>query len=210
MSDRQQINLYQPAADEGRRPFSARTAGITIATVVATVLAIWAYGSWQVQQVQRSVAALEQQQQRQAAAVTAAGSMHAARANPEQLQARIKELIAEIDIRRRALARLQQGAEGASAGFSARLAGLARSHVEGLWIDHLVLSGSRATLTLEGVALDAQLVPRFLRDLGKDSSLSGAHFEQFVIERPPAPASPGTVRFRAESRFESAAQVPAS
>ena len=81
---------------------------------------------------------------------------------------------------------------------------------EGLWIDHLVLSGSRDTLTLEGVTLDAELVPRFLRDLGKDSSLSGARFEQFVIERPAAPASPGTLRFRAESRFEATPQVPAS
>ncbi len=212
MRERQQVNLYQPAADEGRRPFSARAAGFALGAVSVTLLGIWAFGTWRVGRVQRAVDALQLQQHHQEDAVTAAGTMHAARANPEQLQTQIKELTTEVAIRRRALDLLRAGAEGRPVGFSARLAGLARRHIDGLWIEHLVLSGTTGTMTLEGVAMDADLVPRFLSDLGKDPALAGARFDALVIERPAhaaaqdeepaqAHAAPprNSMRFRAES-----------
>lgn len=227
MGERQQINLYQPAADEGRRPFSARAAGLTLGAVLVTLLGIWAYGTWQVGRVQTAVDTLAQQQRHQEDAVSVAGTMHAARANPEQLQAQIKELTAEIGIRRRALDLLRAGAEGRPTGFSARLAGLARRHIDGLWIEHLALSGSTGTMTLEGVALEADLVPRYLSDLSKDPALAGARFDELVIERPtravtedePAPQATqlkaaraviprNSMRFRAESNALQPAQHP--
>lgn len=186
MGERQQINLYQPAADLSRRPFSARAAALFVGAVLAALLGIWGYGSWQVGQVQRSVAALEEQQRRQEDRVNAAGAMHAARANPERIEARIKDLTAQLATRRHALELLRGGTEGGKVGFSARLAGLARRHVDGLWIDHIVLTGSAQGMTLEGIALDADLVPRYLRDLAQDPSLVGARFDQLVIERPGA------------------------
>ena len=65
MAERQQINLYQPAADLSRQPFSARAAVLCVSAVLVAVLSIWAYGSWQVSRMQQSVTALEQQQRRQ-------------------------------------------------------------------------------------------------------------------------------------------------
>ena len=204
MAERQQINLYQPASGEGKRPFSARAAAICVAIVVASVLVIWGYGSWEVSRVQRSVNALEQQKQRQDAAVTAVDSIHAARANPELLQAQVKELTAQVNIRRHALELLQHGVEGGASGFSGRLASLAHSHVDGLWIDHVVLWGSDGTMTLEGVAADADLVPRYLNGLSRDHSLSGVRFEQLAIERSRTTATAGALHFRVQSRPEDA------
>jgi hypothetical protein len=219
MAERQQINLYQPVADLSQRPFSARAAALTVGAVLAAVLGLWAYGSWQVSQMQKTVTALEQQQRRQEETLNAASAMHAARAKPEQLQARIKELTAALGIRRQALDLLRAGSEGRTAGFSARLTGLARRHIDGLWIDHVVLSGSSNTMTLEGMALDADLVPRYLRDLAQDPTLSGARFDQLIIERPVARAAKGEdspadahtapashMRFRAESNLPAPAQ----
>ncbi len=201
MSERQQINLYQPVADLSRRPFSSRAAALTVSAVFAALIAIWAYGSWQVSRLQRSVTALEGLQRRQQDRVNAAGAMHAARANPEQLEARIKELTGELATRHRALELLRGGTEGGKSGFSRRLAGLARQHVEGLWIDHIVLTGSSRAMTLEGIALDADLVPRYLGDLAHDPALVGARFDQLLIERPGAhSATPRNgMRFRAQS-----------
>ncbi len=206
MPERQQINLYQPAADLSRQPFSARAAVLCMSAVLVAVVAIWAYGSWQVSGMQRAVTALEQQQRHQEDTLNAAGAIHAARAKPEQLQAQIKELTGELATRRRALAMLHSGAEGRTVGFSGRLSGLARRHVDGLWIDHIVLSGSAETMTLEGIALDADMVPRYLRDLAQDPDLAGARFDELVIERPvPQPDSHAAavpangMRFRAES-----------
>jgi MSHA biogenesis protein MshI len=220
MAERQQINLYQPVDDLSRRPFSARTAALSVSAVLVAVLGIWGYGSWQVTQMQKAVTALEELQRRQVETLNAAGAMHAARAKPELLEAHIKELAAELAIRRRALDLLRGGSEGRTAGFSARLSGLARRHIDGLWIDHIVLSGSSDTMTLEGAALDADLVPRYLRDLAQDSALTGARFDRLVIERPVARSAKGEdsppksrtvpangMRFRAESALPSAAQA---
>jgi hypothetical protein len=41
MSERQQVNLYQPVADESRQPISARTAGLAIAAMAGTIVVIW-------------------------------------------------------------------------------------------------------------------------------------------------------------------------
>lgn len=219
MGERQQINLYQPAEDLSRRPFSARVAAFSLCAVLVALVGIWAYGSWQLKQVQQAVTALAQQQRLQQNTVDTAGAMHAARANPEQLQAQVKELTAEVILRRRALELLRAGAEGRAVGFSARLAGLARRHVEGLWIDRVVLSGSSDTMTLEGVALGADLVPRYLRDLAHDPALAGARFDELVIERPvraatgaetrePRAAPRNSMRFRAQSGALAAIQLP--
>lgn len=201
MSERQQINLYQPLADESSQPFSARTASLAIAAVAAAIVLIWAYGSWEISRLQNSVNALTERQRRQDEAVAAAGSMHAARANPAELQAQIKELSAEIALRRKALARLKQGAEGRRTGFAAALEGLARRNVQGLWLSRLVLSGS-SDMTLEGTALDADLVPRYLHGLSADPSLAGEHFDELVIERK------NGLRFRARSNNTDAQDPP--
>jgi Tfp pilus assembly protein PilN len=206
MAERQQINLYQPAADLSRQPFSARAAVLCVSAVLVAVLGIWAYGSWQVSRMQKAVTALEQQQRHQEDTLNAAGAIHAARAKPAQLEAQIRELTAELATRRLALTRLHSGAEGETVGFSARLSGLARRHVEGLWIDHIVLSGSAETMTLEGVALDADMVPRYLRDLAQDPALTGARFDELVIERPVARAAKGE---EAAAQVDSRAALPA-
>jgi len=206
MAERQQINLYQPAADLSRRPFSARAAVLCVSAVLVAVLGIWAYGSWQVRQMQKAVTALELQQRHQEDTLNAVGAIHAARSKPEQLQAQIKALITTLATRKQALALLHSGAEGPTAGFSARLSGLARRHVEGLWIDHIVLSGSSETMTLEGTALDADMVPRYLRDLAQDPALTGARFDELIIERPVARAAKGE---EPAAQPESRAVVPA-
>jgi hypothetical protein len=61
---------------------------------------------------------------------------------------------------------------------------LARRHVEGLWIDKLVLSGTNGSMRLEGNALNADTVPVYLRSLAQENVLSGTRFDEFVIERP--------------------------
>ena len=190
MSERQQVNLYQPVADESRQPFSARTAGLAIAAIAGAIVLIWGYGAWEVSRLQRSVDNLNERQHAQEAAVAAAGSIHAARADPQELQAQIKDLTTEIALHRKALERLKQGAEGRRTGFAPALEGLARRHVDGLWLSHLALSGS-AGMTLEGTTLDADLVPRYLHGLSADPALAGERFDELVIERKKHAPAPG-------------------
>ncbi len=210
---RQQINLYQPAVQSSGGPFSTRSALLVSGLAVGCLLAVWAYGWWRVARLERAVQSLEQQQHRQDATLVALNAARSADAPPEQMQARVAALTAELAVRTRTLELLRSGAAGQVGGFSTRLAALAHRPTPGLWIDHMVLSGMTDSMTVGGTALEPDLVPRYLRGLAQEGALAGARFDELVIERPatehadePAhdaagkPAAPDhSFRFRAES-----------
>ena len=209
---RQQINLYQPAVEVRGDSFAAGSALRVSGLALACLVALSAYGQWRVVRLERAVQALEQQHHRQDATMSALNSARAADVTPEQMQARVATLAAELAVRSRTLELLRSGTAGQVGGFSTRLAALARRPLPGLWIDHVVLSGMTESMTVAGTALEPDLVPRYLRGLAGEGALAGARFDDLVIERPaehrdeperavsatPA-APPRSFRFRAES-----------
>ncbi|MGH8221011.1 MAG: hypothetical protein ACREUT_20960 [Steroidobacteraceae bacterium] len=209
---RQQVNLYQPSGAERAgelAPFAAATAGLLAAAVCAGLLGVWGYGVWRVEHLGRAIETLRREQQQQSATIAALGAARAAAVSPEQLNARLKSLSAVLDMHARALELLRQGAAGQVTGFSARLAALARRPVEGLWLNHLVLSGLNGAMSVDGSALDPELVPRYLEGLAAERALAGVRFDDFVIareapkplaERPNAGSQPSRhFNFRVES-----------
>jgi len=209
---RQQINLYQPAVEVRGDSFAAGSALRVSGLAVACLVAVWAYGQWRVVRLERAVQSLEQQHHRQDATMAALNTARAADVTPEQMQARVATLAAELAVRSRTLELLRSGTAGQVGGFSTRLAALARRPLPGLWIDHVVLSGMSESMTVAGTALEPDLVPRYLRGLAGEGALAGARFDDLVIERPTGhrdeperavsatPAAPArSFRFRAES-----------
>lgn len=183
---RQQINLYQPAKVQAASgSFSAATAVRAGVLAAVCLLTAWGYSMWRVVRLQRAVSSLEQQHQRQDATIAALSEARAAGMTPEQVQAQLTQLTAELAVRTRTLELLKSGAAGQVDGFSMRLAALARRPMPGLWIDHVVLSGMTDAMSVGGTALDPDLVPRYLRGLSDEHALSGARFDELVIERPP-------------------------
>jgi hypothetical protein len=180
---RQQINLYQQsAAARVRQVMSASTVMVGGAVIVLALAAISGFGMWKVAELEKGVELLRQQhEQRQALlAATVEGVVQ----TPEEIEAENKTLRAELQARERALELLNAGAAGKPAGFSTRLEALARRHVQGVWLDRLVLGSDVAKMTLSGATLDADLVPRYLQNLSADPALNGTRFDEFVIEQP--------------------------
>jgi Tfp pilus assembly protein PilN len=212
----QQINLYQPIFRQERKLFSLRTVSMTLGIVVVALIAIWAFGKHNVSQLQRDVEAMRQQQASQQKMAATTGGLLSARSSPEALNANIKQLSVQLAERTRALDLLRSGAAGGSEGFAKRLSALARTHTSGLWLESLSLGGGSG-LSLEGRSNDADLIPRYLQLLADQPELSGARFDQVVIDRYrdrdiaeragkgqqllPADAAPtSTVRFSVSSR----------
>jgi hypothetical protein len=65
-----------------------------------------------------------------------------------RLTASIRELENSLEVRSQALQILKSGTAGQTNGFAARLEALARRHVEGVWIDALLLSGTSAAMAI--------------------------------------------------------------
>jgi len=222
---RQQINLYQPKLIGERKRFSAGSLAAVLALVIA---ALAAYSM----QTRKGLTALEDQVATLQTQKTELDSMSAQSAQtssrPEDLESKVKELVRAIAERKRALEMLQSGAAGQTNGFAARLEALARRHVEGLWIDSVMLSGTTGAMNLSGATLNADIVPTYLHSLAQDPVLNGTRFDDFVIERPAAAkpvesdadaaeepaasrqAATKYVRFRAGTRALAAIEEPAT
>jgi hypothetical protein len=217
---RQQINLYQPKAEESSKgPFSSATAGLVASAVIACLLAVWFYGWWRVNRLERAVSELRRQQEQQAQTMASLGAARATGVSAAEMDARLQLLTAELTAHSGALDMLRAGAVGQVGGFSGRLAALARGAVDGVWIDHLILSGLNDSMSVGGTAVSPELIPRYLSGLGAEQALRGVRFDILAIERSSAPASPkngdavrldGHVNFRAESGAAASVQDKSS
>jgi hypothetical protein len=178
----QQINLYQPVVVRGNRLLKAGTVSIAMAAITVVLLASYGYGLHAVSKLSRHVEAAREQQQKQ----TALLALNAANASPRQLpelQAQLKKLNATLRDHRRALQLLRVGAAGGDSGFSERLVALATQHVDGMWLNHIVLGSDNGVDSLGGGTINAELIPRYINNLAAEPALRGTRINQFEIER---------------------------
>ena len=182
---RQQINLYQETAPAWR-PFGSATLASAAVAVCCCFAAIWGFGTWQVNRLQRSVDDLQRQQAAQQTMLKSLGALSAASANSADLKARNDALTAELAVRVRALALLLAGSAGNTSGFSGPLAALARHPMQGLWLRQITLSDLTGSTSLAGQVVDPDWLPRYLHVLATEPALASVRFDSLVIERPDA------------------------
>jgi Tfp pilus assembly protein PilN len=194
----QQINLYQPILSQERKPFSAALVGAVLGIVLVALAGFSIHAKSQVGRLEHDLDLLRAQQADQEAQLAQVGALQANGLSVAALEAHVKELSATVAERSSALQILRSGAAGQTSGFAPRLEALARRHVEGLWIDTLLMSGTTGSMTLSGATVDPDIVPAYLRSLSGEPVLAGTRFDDFVIER--EDASKKQIRFHAGSK----------
>jgi Tfp pilus assembly protein PilN len=170
-----------------------------LALVLVALAGIWGFSKWEVLKLRKGVDAVRAQHQAQEQ-IRAAGLSDLEALSQEDLDARVTSLSAALEGKSRALEQLRTESSSRNASFAARLEGLARQHVDGVWLDHLTLGGNANALSLSGTTMSATLVPQYLHNLAADPALRGAQIDEVVIEQP-APTQVATgLRFRASNQ----------
>lgn len=192
----QQINLYNPLFLKQKKIFSARAMAQGLGVITLGLLAVTAFAAWQVKRLEAEVARSEARLRDQAQRIDQARSALSARKPSPALEREVAASSRELEMRKAVFALLDKGVlpQGASAG--AYLRALAHAHVEGLWLTGFESSGQNVTLT--GRALKAELVPEYLRRLGREDVLRGREFAMLKMERAKADdngASPPWIEF---------------
>lgn len=205
---RQQVNLYQPIFRPQRRPFAAATALASLGLIGLLLLATWGFGLMRVTHLGQDLIRLRALQQQQLEIAASAAVARQGRTSPAALQAQASQLLADLKQRQQALDVLRSGAAGDTGGFAHRLEALAHRHIDGLWLDHIVLVGGAGVASLSGRTLNADLVPVYLQALTAESALSGTRFEAFRIESAPALVSDTDAAAVAEPLADPAAVKP--
>ncbi len=191
----QQVNLYQPILGAEKRLFSARTIGVCLALLAASLAALGSYGAWRTSRVERSIAELDG---RQAAALLRAERTGVALSPGKtvaELDADARALTADIAARERALAIIRLGSASPETGFAARLEALAHRQVDGLWLREVIVGSDDGRLAMRGRALDPNMVPAYLAALAGDPALAGVRFDKLTLRRAKEDEAPAQLVF---------------
>lgn len=200
-----QINLYNPAFLARREwvtPVNLLLAFIVLGLAMG-ILGVWY--QWQVSGLAAEAAAVENELvERQDQVARLSEEVRRIKRDP-RLEARLAE--AEVMLRGRdEIARaLSAGVLGTSEGFSGYLRAFARQTVSGVWLTGLSISAGGEQMRIQGSALNAELVPVYIRRLTEEPAMRGRAFATLQMELPaereaPAPADAATPAPKAPAR----------
>ncbi len=100
---RQQINLYQPIFSEAKQPLSAATVSMALTAIVSCLIAYSVYTSTRVARLASDVEVQRSRQTQIESELAAATAANDARSNPEEVEARVKQLSASLNERKKEL-----------------------------------------------------------------------------------------------------------
>lgn len=179
----QQINLYQPAVMIKTSPLAARR--LLLAVVVGIGLLLLGYGvvRWQVWRAEGYLADIKAQQLVAQERIADLQQSYSTRQYSETLARQVVQLRAEKAARLPLLTLLADHSPDQFSGFSEHLRGLAREDLDGVWLREIALADGGHSLVLQGSALRAELVPRYVQRLSRQASFAGLEFASLVISR---------------------------
>lgn len=179
----QQINLYQSAVIIKSSPLAARR--LLPAVVVCVGLLLLGYGAacWQLWRMEGHLADVRAQEQAAQERVVDLRQSYATREYSEALARQVAQLKAEKAVRLPLLTLLVDHSPDEFPGFSECLRGLAREDLDGVWLRDIALAEGGHSLVLQGSALRAELVPRYVQRLSRQASFAGLEFASLVMSR---------------------------
>jgi len=175
----QQINLVSPLLLKKRYAFGLREMSLGLGLILAGTLAWAAYLHYQTGALETRAAELEA---RQADAQLALDRLSAEANRPASalLTERIKATQAQVAQREALLESISDTIETTSTGFASRLRALAHSHTEGVWLNGFTFSPGY--VALNGSALNAGLLTRYMDRMGKQAPFAGMQFSGMNAE----------------------------
>lgn len=187
----QQINLLNPGLMKQKQPFSALALLQTVAVVLLGIILIAGYAHVQTMRLQVNADQISQQlhdTEQQIAKLRATAGVASKR---PVLEAELKQLDADLQIKRRIAATLQTSRFGHTAGYSVYLTAFARQIPEGAWLTGFTIGGDGSEIGLRGRTLRPELVADYVNQLKREKIMQGKDFTTLQIAQPSSDTGAG-------------------
>lgn len=171
----QQINLFNPIFLRQKKYFSFVTILQALALVLIGVLSFYAFAVFQTGRLGKEVEEAGKRLEQEKARLSKAGTELGPRKKSQELEAQVKDMERQVKEREEILG-IQAGAGGDGHGFSEYLRAFARQSVNGLWLTSFSLSENGSKMVIGGRALRPDLVPDYIKRLGKEKVMRGQPF----------------------------------
>jgi len=185
----QQINLFNPIFLQQKKIFTARTLAQALGLVTAGAVVIAAAAWYSVAQLRYDATQVTLQAAKKQARLVTATADFAPRAASAALLAQAGDAEAQLAALRRVAQIVQSGELGNTGGYAEYFRALGRQHRDGLWLTGITFDVG-AALSLQGRALDANLVPAYIGRLRLEPALQGKAFGNLHIGQPDAAPAP--------------------
>ncbi len=195
---KQHVNLYQLRFQKVKPPFAAALLARGLLAAGVLLLLGYAHAAWRARAAETRLESLHARRASESTRLVELATLYPAPEVDVALEGRVTALEVERSAKTRLLGLLSSQSLGNTEGFSAQMSGIARRRVDGLWLRELRIESGGSDLALAGSALDAELVPRFLRALGEESTFAGRDFRRLRIER--SAEEPGRIDWSVRTR----------
>lgn len=177
----QQINLYQSTVFIKTSPLAARR--LLLAVVVGIGVLLLGYGAayWRMWRADAYLADVSARAQATRQRIVNLQQSYPTQTSSEMLAKQVEQLRAEKAARLPLLTLLVDHSPDVFPGFSEHLRGLAREDLAGVWLRGISLADGGHSLMLQGSALRAELIPRYVQRLSRQAAFSGLEFAHLVM-----------------------------
>jgi len=180
----QQVNLYQPTVRKRWKLFSIQmTLAIALAMLVV-LMATYYSGYRDQQEIAVNLQKTKLQEEGQLKRMAELQAKLYPKSKSQQMEQKLDLLKAERRQKYRVLSRLQDQRISNTAGFSIYFEALAKQRLPELWLTRIRIQEGGEQLFLDGSALQADLVPKYLQRLATEAAYKGRVFQTFALTRP--------------------------
>ena len=189
----QQINLFNPIFMRQRKYFSLLTMLQALGLIVVGSLFFYGYAIYQVgelrKQSEESTKRYNAEEVRLARFTAEFSPQQASQALQEEVRRMEKQVADQADL----VEIIKSGAVGNTAGYSEYMRAFSRQVVPGLWLTGFRVTGDATQISLSGKVLSPELLPAYIRRLGRENIMQGKAFSTLQMQQPKADASQGDI-----------------
>ncbi|BBP01374.1 PilN domain-containing protein [Sulfuriferula nivalis] len=187
----QQINLCNPLFRKQEKYFSAITMVQSLAIILLGALLFYAYLQYQYRDLAKQAQQMSLRQTEAQQQLTQVASTMGPRKPSQALLDSVAETEHAVQAQQVILGLLKTGEMANQTGFSAYFQALSRQTVHGLWLTGFDVVGMGSQISINGRAMQAELIPQFIGKLKNEPQFVGANFTALEIA-PPKPVTTNT------------------
>jgi hypothetical protein len=180
----QQINLFNPIFMKQKKYFSVVTMLQALGLIVLGSTVFYAYAVYQVSQLSRQADEMDKRYAAEQARLVNITNEFSLQRSAQMLDEELKQLEAQAKSQEAVLTMLKSGAIGNTQGYSEYMRAFARQSVNGLWLTGFDIVGDGAQMSLSGAVTNPQLVPSYIRRLGRERVMHGKTFSTLQMQQP--------------------------
>lgn len=200
----QQVNLYQPILRKEEKVFSARTLMIGNLLILTGLVLLFLYSLVLSDRMRSQLQHVQTQRDTQVKDLATLSARYPAKSKDSSIQLRIAQARQELQHKQKLFTTVGKLGIDTQQNYSTQLSALARQDVPQLWLHRITLQQGR-NLALQGSALQAAEIPRYLQRLANEKIFSGIDFHSAVIQR--VSAESDQVEFSLKTAAQSGKEV---